>query len=494
VSPEQKKTSIVGGGNLTPKLSLETRLPFSPPASEVSPDKKKILLISYYFPPSGGPGVQRPLKFTRQLVKEGWQPCILTVKEDADFSVRDESLVNLIPSAILVKRTGLFEPYALYRQVTGKPAGDFLDSAALTASEGRKKSLMERLSLFLRSWLFIPDARIGWLIPGVRAGLALIRKEKPSLIMTSAPPNTTHLIGLVLKRLTGLPWVADFRDPWFKYLVPQRAYRLPRKIDALLGRAVARQADRILAVCNGVERELIDHFGEGIRSKTEIISNGYSEENFAAVESKSRQCEKFLLTYVGSIFNRYDFRPLLAAIDELCEEDKTFQHALSLQIAGSIDTTVRSWFENARCFSCIEFLGYRNYFDALALMQQADVLLLYIMDTPQGRNIPTSKIFEYLGARRPILALSPKDSDAAQIIAEVQAGIVVPPHDKQAIKDALLELFSRWQMKSLLETSTENDRREMYEMGFLTRRLVMMFTEVLNEKAGKRSASTPISR
>ncbi len=442
--------------------------------------KRKVLLITYYFPPSGGPGVQRPLKLTRQLVKQDWQPIVLTVKEDADFAVRDESLLSWIPDSIQVIRTGLFEPYAFYRRITGKSANESLDTSTLAVSERSQRSLGERFSLFLRSWLFIPDARVGWLWPAVFAGLRLIRRKTPDVILTSGPPNTTHLIGLMLKLLTGRPWVADFRDPWFKYLVPTREHRLPQKIDAWMGRAVVRKADRIVAVCRGVKQELMDSFGSEIGAKTEIITNGYSEEAFAAVEGDPLQHGQFRLTYVGSIYHRYDLRPLLQAIDELYVSDENFRRCFSFVIAGPVDNSAKKWFEKAACWPAVKFLGYQSYFQALKLMKEATVLLLYVMDSQRGKNIPTSKLFEYIGSGRPILALAPMESDAAEIIRETVAGVVVPPNETQKIQVAIKSLFLDWQSGISDDRGIARENRNNYEMSSPTKKLMKVIQLVCN--------------
>jgi len=439
----------------------------------VSQHPKKVLIISYYFPPSGGPGVQRPLKFTRSLLTTGWQPIVLTVKEDAEFSVRDTSLMEWIPPQVPVVRTGLFEPYQFYRKFTRKSADDFLDSAALSESEKNEKSLKEKMALFIRSWLFIPDARVGWLLPATMAAFKIIRKERPQILLTSAPPNTTHLIGLLLKKITGIRWIADFRDPWFKYLVPQRSYRLPQKLDALMGKAVMKNADHVVAVCQGVKKELMASFGQSISEKIKIITNGFDQAYFDAIKDVGSE-ERFQLAYVGSIYHRYDFRPFLRALEAFCHENPGVRKFLSLTIVGSMDRIAREWFEQSSCSKFVHILGYKKYFEALRIMKESSVLLLYIMDDERGKNIPTSKLYEYIGAQRPILALSPPDSDAANIIRDVRAGEIVRPDDIDGIKTALEKLYNQWRAGKKLSLEN-NPARLKYEMKALTDQLVDVF-------------------
>jgi len=438
--------------------------------------KKKVLIVCYYFPPSGGPGVQRVLKFLPQLIKLNWQPLILTVKENAEFFVRDESLLASVPDSVTVKRTGIFEPYTFYRKMTGKKTGDFLDGMTLSLSERQHKSFAEKISLFLRSWLFIPDARIGWLWPAVLAGLRVIRQQRPDVILTSGPPNTTHLIGLVLRIITKRPWIADFRDPWFKFLVPQRQYRLPQKIDALMGAAVVHKADRIIAVCKGVKRELVEHFGVQLGEKIEIITNGYSQKNFDAITQQAHK-DKFTISYIGSIYHRYDFRAFLAALDRLYNQDSKFRQSFTMQIVGSVDSISRQWFENADCCSQIFMLGYMSYFQALTVMKASSLLVLYIMDNERGKNIPTSKLYEYIGSGRPILVLAPEDSDAAEILRDVGGSVIIPPNDTDAIYGALASLFQKWQQKLPEMSAESNTKRKKYEMRALTQQLVGIFDQ-----------------
>ena len=438
---------------------------------------KKVLVISYYFPPSGGPGVQRVLKFIRHLPKFGWEPIVLTVTEQADFIIRDDSLMSEIPGNLNLKRTAIFEPYSFYRKLTGKGESAELDLNALNVSQGGKQKLGERISLFLREWLFIPDARVGWLPFAFFAGLAIIRKHKPLIIFSSGPPNTVHLIAYLLKKITNTPWVADFRDPWFKYLVPERKYFLPRKIDHWMARQVVTCCDQIVTVCKGVRRELEHDFRDWVTDKIEIITNGYSRENFYRIQTNDNLKTEFRLVYVGSIFVKYDMSSLITAINALWDEQNNFTNYFKFIICGRVDQNVRQAFEESKFASAIEYLGYRNYIEALEIMQSATVLLLYIMDSERGKNIPTSKLYEYLGAGKPILALSPKDSDAAEIINDVKAGIIASPANTEAIKSALAILFNDWQKDELIQAANSN-KREKYEMKALTRRLADIFQKV----------------
>jgi len=441
----------------------------------------KVLVISYYFPPSGGPGVQRVLKFVRQLPKHGWQSIVLTVRKDADFIIRDESLLAEIPKNLTIKRTPIIEPYSLYRKLTGKEMSAEIDLNALTVSQGGRRNLGERLSLFLRNMLFIPDARVGWLPFAVYSGLKMIHQHKPGIIFSSGPPNTVHLIAYLLKKFTKTPWIADFRDPWFKYLAPERSHSLPRKIDTWLAEQVVVTSDRIVTVCNGVKKELESDFHDLISEKIDVITNGFSQENFDRLDVPEFPCNQFRMVYVGSIFVKYDMSKLVTALNSIWNSYTDFRDSFKFIICGRVDPNVRRQFQESQFASAVEYLGYRNYFEALALMQSATVLLLYIMDTERGKNIPTSKLYEYLGTKRIILALSPKDSDAAEIIQQTKAGFVISPSNSIKIKQTLLFLYDKWQRKRLDNYESDYIKLKKYEIEKLTKKLVKTFDKILTK-------------
>jgi len=433
---------------------------------------KKVLFITYYFPPSGGPGVQRILRFLNTLPDLGWQPVVLTV-ENGDYPVLDTSLQAKIPTGVEVCRTYIPEPYRLYRKFTHREAGTAVDLSALSVSDRAHVSFKERVALFLRNWLFIPDARAGWLPFALRAGLRVVKQHKIDLIFSSAPPNTVHLVGYWLRQLTSTPWVADFRDPWFKYLVPERRGLIPRKLDAALGRWVVRHADRLIFVCDGVRREMLQAFPEGFGGRETIITNGYNQADFAGLVAETQT--HFTLTYVGSFFSRYDLSALIQALDHLVSTRPDFSEDFRLVFCGTVETSVRERLEASRFSHNLEFLGYQDHKTTLTKMVSSTLLLLYIMDTVEGRNIPTSKLFEYLGARRPILALAPEESDAGRILQKTGAGVLVAPRDRQAIEKTIIGRYLNWQAYGRRLPALEGSEVERFEGAQLAKKLVQVW-------------------
>ncbi len=248
---------------------------------------KKVLIISYYFPPSGGPGVQRILKFVKYLPSFGWEPVVLTVK-DGDFPARDESLLNEIPANIKVYRTKIFEPYDLYRNMTGKKKNTAIDVENIN-KEGRKK-FSEQIAEFIRATFFIPDARRGWLKYAVKEGKKIIDEEKPDLIFSSAPPYTCAMIAMKLKRYyfkkygRQIPWISDFRDAWTGYLTSPKRWVLPAAIDASYERKTLDEADALTMVANGIKDDFDGKYPDISKDKKYfLIRNGFDSEDYKGI-------------------------------------------------------------------------------------------------------------------------------------------------------------------------------------------------------------------
>ncbi len=448
--------------------------------------QKRVLIVTYYFPPSGGPAVQRILRLLSVLPGLNWTPTILTVK-NGDYPVRDASLLDKIPTGVDVRRTTILEPYRYYRKLTKRREGEALDLSAAALDGSGSKSIRERFALFLRSWLFIPDPRIIWLPFAVREGLRILRGKKIDLIFSSGPPNTVHLVALLLKRLTGKPWVADFRDPWFKYLMPRRSGWLPQKVDEALCRQVVKGADHLVWVCDGVRREM-DLAARGLfAGKDTVITNGYNQADFdGLVPEKS---EQFVVTYVGSFFGRYDLDAFIEAVERLMTDEEDFKRDFKLVFCGAVDASIAAKLRASTFSENVEFLGYQDHKTTLTKMVSATLLLLYIIDSFEGRNIPTSKLFEYLGARRTVLALAPEDSDAGRILRQTGAGVIVPPNDRDEILQALAILYGQWQRGELSAAPGHANEVEEYEILHLGRRLVNRWERIAGERT--RSARSP---
>lgn len=402
------------------------------------PPKKKVLIITYYFPPSGGAGVQRTLKFVKYLRNFGWEPVVLTAKK-ADYPAYDESLQSEIPEGVKVYRSRIIEPYRLYRKFTGRRSAESADIATLTLDEKSKRKMSERISEWLRSVFFIPDARIAWLFFATRLGKKILQTEKIDVIFSSAPPYTTHLIGLKLHRHSGLPWVVDFRDSWIGWVsAPQWRPKVCRKIEMRMEEAVLREGTKILTVSNGVKEDLLSRHPKQDDQRWQILSNGFDLADFENVQPKPKS-EKITITYSGSMYGARNPEYLLQALESLQKKKSGLLAKLQFRFVGRIWDAILNRIESSAVSGLFEIIPYVPHAESLAYLMGSDILLLIIDDSPANKGILTGKLFEYIGAGKPILALAP-EGEAAHLIRSNNLGKVAPPKDVDAIQNSLQTL------------------------------------------------------
>lgn len=400
---------------------------------------KKVLLVTYYFPPSGGPGVQRVLKFVKYLPQFGWHPVVLTV-QDGDFPARDESLLDEIPEDATVYRTKIFEPYRLYRKLTGRPANAPVDVENIP-QERKRKSMAETLASFIRSTFFIPDARIGWYPYAVPQGLEIIRKEKIDAVYSSSPPYTTAIIAQKLHRKTGVPWLAGFRDPWTGFLSTPRRWWLPRSIDRYLEHSAFNDADCIEGAWKGILKDIMDKEPDIDCQKLFYLPNGFDSEDYPAIPSSRN--EKFTVTYTGSMYGKRNPKTFLQAIEELVSEGKVNPETMQVKFIGRFGSEVNEMFQSSPLHKSIRVVPYLPHSESVKELLRADALLLVVDEVDGSEEIVPGKVFEYIGARRPIIALAPQGA-IAELIRETQSGFIAPNRDLSAIKSAFLECYTKY--------------------------------------------------
>ncbi|MCK5145111.1 glycosyltransferase family 4 protein [bacterium] len=403
---------------------------------------KKVLFITYYFPPSGGAGVQRVLKFVKYLPQNAWQPAVLTVNEDADFPARDDTLFSEIAPDLDIIRTPIFEPYNLYRRLTGRDASQPTDIASL---ENKRISVQEKFSEWIRSTFFIPDARCFWKGPAVRAGMRYISRNRPDIIVSSGPPYTCHLIGQALHRKTGIPWVADFRDSWVDWVSAPKRWSIPRSVDMALEGSVLREADCVLTVSDGVRDDLLSRHPQIDSTRFKLLPNGYDVRDFKDISVAEPQ-DRFTLTYTGSLYGKRNPLVLLEALGNLLKESPELKHVLRFRFVGRVDGQFLEAFN--RYPDIIEYIPYVTHAESIAYLLNSSASLLIIDDTPANRGILTGKLYEYLGARRPILALAP-EGEAVQLIHSLNAGKVAPPDNVEAVEAVLKAMIVQWKAGTL---------------------------------------------
>jgi glycosyltransferase involved in cell wall biosynthesis len=422
---------------------------------------KKVLIVTYYFPPSGGPGVQRVLKFVKYLPEFGWQPVVLTVR-DGDFPARDESLLAEIPKHTTVYRTKIFEPYKLYRTLTGKAADAPIDVENIP-QPGKKQSLKESAAEFIRSTFFIPDARIGWVPYAVSAGRAIIEREHIDAIYSSSPPYTAAVVARKLHRQTRIPWIAGFRDPWTGFLSTPDRWLIPRMIDRRLERAVFEDASIVEAAWRGILNDIAAKVPNINPQKLVHLPNGFDREDYPRLELQRNQ--RFTVTYTGSMYGKRNPKSFLRAVEELVSEGKIDATKIHLKFIGRFGSEVHGMLRGSALRDAIEIIAYLPHSESVKELLRADALLLIVDEADGSEEIVPGKVFEYIGAQRPIIALAPEGA-IAELMRETRSGYSAPNQDIPAIKAAFVEsyqnfLYDKKKFQQDREAVKRYDRREI---------------------------------
>lgn len=424
--------------------------------------RKKVLIISYYWPPSGGIAVLRCLKWAKYLRDFGWEPIVYTAK-DAHYPSLDPGNEKDVPADLTVLRRPIWEPYAIYKKLTGRPADDNVNDVFYVTNE--KPGLAHRFSVWVRSNFFIPDARAMWIRPSVKFLLEYLRDHPVDAILSDGPPHTNTRIATLLKQRTGIPWLADFQDPWTQVDYYQMLTLTPwaDRRHRRLEQEAFRAADKVTVVSPSWARDL-----ESIGARNvSVIPWGYDPEDFA--DRQAKPVAGFTFMHLGIM--GHDRRPetFFRVLGDLCRENQDLNSALRLHLIGQVDFSVQHSLEGAGLADRVTMPGQVPRDKALSMMMGSPVLLLLLnqQENAQGR-IP-GKLFEYMAARRPILVLGPTNSDVAEIVRQTGSGVCLDYDDAEGIRQAVLELFDRYQSREL-QHPLQNDI-EAYSVKSLTRRV-----------------------
>jgi len=380
---------------------------------------RRVLVITYYWPPTGGSGVQRWLKFSKFLPSEGWQPVICTPENPEQLAV-DESLLEEIPAEAEILKTAIREPYAAYRKLSGKKAEG--KGAGLNPINSQRKSLKQKLMLWIRSNFFVPDPRASWKKPSVKFLKKYLAEHPVDLMVTTGPPQSMHLIGLELHRATGLPWIADFRDPWTKMFYFENLPFLPwvRRRHFRMEQAVLDEANAVVAVSPRVQKDFQAHTDTPVQ----LITNGFDEEDFAA-PLPARSDGEFRIVHTGLFASDGNPLNLWKALAERCKADPEVKKALRIRLAGKVDPEITEAIQAAGLGENLELLGYLSHPDSVKELRQADIVLLPLRQSPEYSKVLPGKIFECIASGRPVLGIGPKDSAAGDLLRESGAGTMV---------------------------------------------------------------------
>lgn len=402
-------------------------------------NKKKVLIIAYYWPPAGGPGVQRWLKFIKYLPDFNVEP-IVYVPSNPSYPVTDESLVDEIPKGLTIINQPIAEPYKLASKLS-KGKSDAISKGIIP--DKKRQGVMERLMLFVRGNFFIPDARKKWIKPSVNYLSTYIRDYNIDTIITTGPPHSLHLIGLQLKSKLDINWIADFRDPWTTIGYHKKLKLLPmaKNKHLALESKVLNTADKIIVTSNNTKL----NYSSLTKQPIEVITNGYDYESVGNVDLDT----KFSIAHIGSLLSERNPEVFWKVLEELVNADKVFASMFQLNFIGSISKDVLRSLEHHNLSQYVNLKGYVSHVEAIKYQKKSQVLLLIEIDSEDTKCIIPGKLFEYMVSNRPILAIGPKGSDVSEILRSTNTGNYFLYNDHEAIKEAVLDMFEAFRSGDL---------------------------------------------
>jgi len=424
---------------------------------------KKVLIITYYWPPAGGPGVQRIVKFTKLLPDFGWQPIILTVKNPTS-PARDESLLKEIPKNCIVYKTTTLEPFNIYKYFTGKKRNETLAKDTIIKSPDEKFS--EKISRIIRANLFLPDARVGWIPTMVKQGFRIIKDENPDIIFSTSPPHSLQLGAKKLAKKSGLKWIADFRDPWIEAYWESEIERitLSSRFNKRLEMSVLKNADIITTVSDGI----CDFLKKKVKNQYETIYSGMDLINTSAIESKY-----FQIIYLGNMSKFQSPEPILKAIDMLPTDKKS---QIQILFVGKIYDGFSDQFKKYKDIN-IDTKNFLPRDEMLKDANSASLLLLINLSSEYGKGFMTAKIFDYLSLRKPILAIGEKGGSLDELLVRTNSGRLFVKDEIKKISSYINECIEIWTKNpgKLLE---DNNILDKYRTRDNVKKLTRLFEQL----------------
>jgi glycosyltransferase involved in cell wall biosynthesis len=431
---------------------------------DAAPMKGRVLIISYYFPPAGGSGVQRVLKLCKHLPEFGWQVDVLA-PDDPKWVAHDPDLAASVPEQTVVHR-------ARYRGPShARSSSDRLAGAHGWRGLGTRGAVLGRKML-------LPDAAVPWAPGAARAALRIVRERKIDVILTSSPPSSVHIVGSYVTRRTGIPWIADLRDSWLAN--PHRRYerrmvQVKRKLLEQIAHHTLAPAAGLTAVTDVIRMEASQYARAGV--PTRVVSNGCDFDDFETL--RHSESERLRIVHAGYFFGARSPRPFLEALRRLLDQRPDLRGLIGARFIGGFRTSDREWAESLRLGEALHIDGFVPHREALRTMKEADALLLLIPTANGlGTTVLSGKIFEYLAAERPVVGLVPTAGAAADLLRSTGFAWIADPDDVAGICSTLADLMDTWRAGGLTDRELPPDVRERLDRRARAAEMAAMFEEV----------------
>ena len=439
---------------------------------------KRVLIISYYWPPTGGSGVQRWVNFAKYLPAEGWQPVIYTPENPEQLAV-DTSLESEIPAEAEIIKTHITEPYELYKKFLRR-SGHSKEAVEVNPVNAQNKSFAQKAAMWVRGNFFLPDPRCMWIKPSVKYLKKYLEEHPVDLIVSTGPPQSMHLIGRRLALETGIPWIADFRDPWTKifYFKHLSMTAWTRSWHEKMERKVLDDASAVVAVSPLVQKE----FRYMTKTPVELITNGFDECDFAAErceEAEGGKDKDFLITHTGLFAAAGNPTVLWDVLAEKCRKEDPFRKRLKIRLIGKTDEQIISYLKSVGLEENLEDMGYQPHSVAVEQQRTASLLILPLRKEPEYKAVLPGKLFEYMASMRPILGIGQPDGAMGMIIGQTGTGAVIDWEDESTISAYVDRCWERHKLGALTAGDADISR---YTRRNLTHRMAELFDRITNHE------------
>ena len=438
---------------------------------------KRVLIISYYWPPTGGSGVQRWVKFAKYLPAEGWQPVIYTPENPEQLAI-DKTLEAEIPAEAEIIKTRITEPYELYKKFLRR-SGHSKEAVEVNPVNAQEKSFAQKAAMWIRGNFFRPDPRCLWIRPSVRFLKKYLEEHPVDLIVSTGPPQSMHMIGLRLSQETGLPWIADFRDPWTKIFYFKHLSMTPatERWHKKMEKRVLDEASAVVAVSPLVQQD----FQAMTDTPVELITNGFDENDFNAekcTEAFGGSDRDFVITHTGLFAADGNPTMLWEVLGEKCTKDTEFRKRLKIKLIGKTDEEILKSIAEAGLKDNLTDMGYQPHSKAVEEQRRASLLILPLRKEPEYKAVLPGKLFEYIASFRPVLGIGQTDGAMASILDTTKTGKVLEWEDKESIAGFI---DNCWELHLKGGLTVEGADLEKFTRRNLTHRMAQLFEKLIGK-------------